>query len=160
MQNILRHRITCLSCNFTESVCTEIIWSWILSLPIIYSCPDLLHQVLHYLHHQPALRGHDQRMLTATFTLAFHGFLRVSKCTMPPNTHFNPRYHPSTFHVALDQRYFTFTIPRSKTDLFHRGHTIRLDQTNPPSIFPVKHMRAYITPLSPAPSPLSLFSDG
>ena len=39
--------------------------------------------------------GTKQRMLFAAFTLAFHGFLRVSKFTIPPHTQFNPRLHHS-----------------------------------------------------------------
>ena len=122
--------------------------------------PELLHRMIHYLNHLRSLRGHDRRMLTAAFTLAFHGFLRVGEFTMPPTTRFNPRYHPSTSHVALHRKFFTLVIPRSKTDQFHRGHTIRLDQTTPSSICPVKHMKAYITPLPSTPRPLFTFSGG
>ena len=51
-------------------------------------------------------------MLFAAFTLAFHGFLRVSKFTIPPHTQFNPRLHHSTSPLYL---------PHSKTDQLCRG---------------------------------------
>ena len=121
--------------------------------------PRLLAQMLRYLRHSPSLCGHDQRMLSAAFTLAFHGFLRVSKFTMPPHTRFNPRFHPATSHVAHHRRYFTFFIPRSKTDQFHRGHTIRISRSTRPSICPVRHMRAYMRTMHPTPGPLFTFRD-
>ena len=123
--------------------------------------PRLLAQMLRHLCHSPSLGRHDQRMLSAAFTLAFHGFLRVSEFTMPPHTRFNPRFHPVTSHVALHRRYFTFFIPRSKTDQFHRGHTIRLSRSTQPPICPVRHMRAYMrTMRQTPPGPLFTFSDG
>ena len=76
---------------------------------------------------------------------------------MPPHTRFNPRFHPATSHVALHRRYFTFFIPRSKTDQFHRGHTFQLSRTTPASICPVKH---YMRTTPPTPAPLFTFRDG
>ena len=116
--------------------------------------------MLEYLRHSHSLRSHNRRMLSAAFTLAFHGFLRVSEFTMPPHTHFNPRLHPAISHVVLHRKYFTFFIPRSKTDQLHKGHTIRLSHTTPTSSCPVKHMRAYMRTTHRTSGPLFTFSDG
>ena len=99
-------------------------------------------------------------MLSAAFTLAFHGFLQVSKFTMPPHTRFNPRLHPSTSHVELHRRYYTFYLPHSKTDQLHHGHTIRLTSISPGTICPVRHMRAYLETRPSTQGPLFTFSDG
>lgn len=79
---------------------------------------------------------------------------------MPPHTRFNPRLHPSTSHVELHRRYYTFYLPHSKTDQLHRGHTIQLTSTTPVTICPVRHMRTYLETRPSMRGPLFTFSDG
>ena len=120
----------------------------------------LLTHMVRHIRHSAALSSLDRQMLAAAFTLAFHGFLRVGEFTMPPHTRFNLRFHPSTSHVELHRRYYTFHIPRSKTDQLHHGHTIRLSRTTPATICPVRHMRTYLETRPPTPGALFTFSDG
>ena len=91
--------------------------------------PRLLATMLHSLSRSHNLPHQDYRMLSAAFTLAFHGFLRVSEFTTPPHTLFNPRLHPSACHVHLSRKSYTFHLPHSKTDQFHHGHTIHITRS-------------------------------
>ena len=116
--------------------------------------------MVRYIRHSAKLLPLDRRMLSAAFTLAFYAFLRVSEFTMSPHTRFNPRLHPSTSHVELHRRYYTFYLPHSKTDQLHHGHTIRLTKTSPGTICPVRHMRAYLGTRPSTRGPLFTFSDG
>ena len=122
--------------------------------------PPLLARMVRYIRNSARLSPLDRRMLSAAFTLAFHGFLRVSEFTMPPHTRFNPRLHPSTSHVELHRRYYTFYLPHSKTDQLHRGYTIRLTGATPVTMCPVRHMRAYLRTRPSMQGPLFTFSDG
>lgn len=116
--------------------------------------------MVRYLLHDKGLTHPDRLMLAAAFTLAFYGFLRVSEFTTPPHSKFNPRFHPSTSHVRLHRRHYTFHIPHSKTDQLHQGHTIRVCSTNSASICPVGLMRTYLDTRSSRPGPLFTFADG
>lgn len=97
-------------------------------------------------------------MLSVAFTLAFHGFLRVSAFTMPLHIGFNPRLYPKYLH----RRYFTFLIPRSKTHQLHKVHTTQVSRTTPVSICLVKQMRAYMymRTIRWTSGPLFTLSDG
>ena len=120
----------------------------------------LLSRMVEFLSQAKGLPHHDRQMLLAAFTLAFHGFLRVGEFTTPPHTHFNPRFHASTSHIHLHRRYYTFYLPHSKTDQLHYGHTICINRATPPSICPVRHMRAYLRTRSSSSGPLFTFSNG
>ena len=121
--------------------------------------PRILTKMLHAIANCKKLSKFDRRMLSAAFTLAFHGFLRVSEFTMPTNHRFNPRFHPTPKHVRLHRHHFSFFIPHSKTDQFHRGHTLNIAEAKP-SICPVRHMRAYLKGGDKWQGPLFVFKDG
>ena len=71
----------------------------------------------------------EQRMLWAAFTVAFYGFLRVSKLT--PNLRWS--------NVVISSKRMSITLNQSKTDPFRRGQTIQLFPTGS-STCPIKAM--------------------
>ena len=90
----------------------------------------------------------EQRMLWASFTLAFYGFLRISEYT--------------TLHwsdIAVSENELSIKLRQSKTDPFRRGHTIYLRATNS-STCPLHAFQLYssLTPNKPLSSPV--FSAG
>ena len=105
--------------------------------------PHILSKMLRALTHCRELTSFDRRMLSAAFTLAFHGYLRVSEFTVPAGARFNPRFHPTNKHVTIYRNHYTFLISHSKTDQFHQGHTLYIRKSNS-SICPVQHMMEYL----------------
>ena len=84
--------------------------------------PHILSKMLRALTHCRELTSFDRRMLSAAFTLAFHGYLRVGEFTIPAGARFNPRFHPTTKHVTIYRNHYTFLISHSKTDQSHTLH--------------------------------------
>ena len=72
--------------------------------------PRILTKMLHAIANCKTLSKIDRRMLSEAFTLAFHGFLRVSKFTMPANHRFNSRFHPTTRHARLHRHHFHLSL--------------------------------------------------
>ena len=119
------------------------------------SCHRLLITiaVLHSLKHQlrtsnlPLL---EQRLLWATFTIAFYGFLHVSEFTSSSLQWLDIQFTPQNTSV---------TIRQSKTDPFHKDHVLNLAPTGT-SACPVKVFQQFATmiPLHQQTGPL--FSAG
>ena len=120
----------------------------------------LLHLLLRRLKNTHSYNKHDRRMLSAAFTLAFYGFLRVSEFTSPSLKRFDPRIHPTATDIGWSRRYFHYRLKMSKTDQLHRGQTIYLPRSGGPTC-PYAAMKSYIKHCTATrcPSPLFVFSD-
>ena len=105
----------------------------------------------------------DQHMLSAAFTLAFFGFLRVSEFTAATPNHFDPRIHPSIADIQWAQDHFTFHLRHSKTDQFFKGQSVHFPRLAS-SICPFKAMSRYFAGChltkSPSRTPLFTFING
>ena len=69
----------------------------------------VLHRILYQVRYSCKLHKHDKRMLTAAFSLAFFGFLRVSEFIIPSRSRSNPRTHPTKAGISCKWKY-AFTI--------------------------------------------------
>ena len=100
-----------------------------------------------------------KRMLTAAYSLAFIGFLRVSEFTIPSRSRFNPRTHPTKASISCKWKYYAFTIKASKTDQLHQGHKIYIYRSHE-KFCPYSAMQKYIGhfPHSPAVGAQPLFT--
>ena len=121
----------------------------------------LLAMLLGRLKKSPSYNKQDKRMLSAAFTLAFYGFLRVSEFTSPSHKRFNPHIHPTTSDISWSKNYFYYKLKRSKTDQLHRGQTIYLPHSRRPTC-PYTAMKIYLkrSRATKHPSPLFIFSNG
>ena len=66
----------------------------------------ILADILQAIKQSRNVRSHDRLMLTAAFTLAFFGFLRISEFTTPSKAFYLPRLHSNTDicpYRAMDQ---------------------------------------------------------
>ena len=101
----------------------------------------------------------EQRLLWAAFSLAFYGFMRVSKFTTPPTS---DTFSPPGLHwrdIQLNTNSMSFTLHQSKTDPFRQGHQINISATNT-STCPVRAMHKYISMIPPANRKGPLFNGG
>ena len=76
------------------------------------------------------LGPHDRYMLSAAFTMAFYGLLRVSEFTAPSQHKFDPREDPNISNIMWHRKYFTCHLKRSKTDQLHQGQNIFIPKVN------------------------------
>ena len=116
---------------------------------------QILADMLQAIKQSHKLCSHDRLMLTAAFTLAFFGFLRISEFTTPSKA-FNSQLHPSAKNIHWSKNHFTYHLPHSKTDQFFKGHTLYLPRLhNNTKICPytamdqyfAKHKHHYDSPL-------------
>ncbi len=123
----------------------------------------ILKDLLRHTARSRRLCNHDRRMLTAAFTLAFFGFLRVSEFSIPSSHQFDPRIHPSVTSIRWGKHHFSFLLKRSKTDQCSKGQVVQIHRT-PGPICPFRAMSAYfaIIPahIHPSQSPLFIFANG
>ena len=91
-----------------------------------------------------SLNKWDKYMLTAAFTLAFYGMLRISEFATHSIFSFDPRIHPSNTDIHWHKHRFTYHLKHSKTDQLHLGQTIQLHQVDNPSC-PYSAMERYFT---------------
>ena len=103
----------------------------------------LLAMLLGRLKKSQSYNKQDKRMLSAAFTLAFYGFLRISEFTSPSHKRFNPHIHPTTSDISWSMNYFYYKLKRSKTDQLHRGQTIYLPCSRRPTC-PYTAMKTYL----------------
>ena len=107
----------------------------------------------------------DGRMLSASMTLAFFGFLWCGEFTMPNQNAYQPHRDLSMqdviFYPTMEEAaYMTIRFKYSKPDPFGKGHTVTLHATNTLTC-PVQAMRHYLKLRSyHAQSPLFLLADG
>ena len=80
----------------------------------------------------------EQRLLWAAFTTAFYGFLRVGEFTSSVNASATLQWSD----IQLSPTALTIRLRQSKTDSFHRGHTLSISATNT-STCPVKALQRY-----------------
>lgn len=122
---------------------------------------NILALLLGRLRHSQSYNKHDKHMLSAAFTLAFYGFLRISEFTIPARKRFNPHIHPTTADIFCSKRHFHYRLKMSKTDQLHRGQTILLPRSRG-STCPHAAMKAYLKhgKLTRRPRPLFTFSTG
>jgi hypothetical protein len=120
----------------------------------------LLALLLGRLKKSHSYKRHDKHMLSAAFTLAFYGFLRVSEFTSPSHKHFNPHIHPTTTDISWSKNHFHYRLKRSKTDQLHHGQTLYLPRSSGPTC-PYSAMKTYLkhSRATRRPSPLFVFSD-
>ena len=89
----------------------------------------------------------DITMLRAACLLAFYGFLRCSKFTIPSLQAYNPTHHSSTTDIKVDSHntpsIITVQIKSSKTDPFGKGATIYLGKGRS-SLCPVAAILQYL----------------
>ena len=123
----------------------------------------VLADLLTAIQHSPTLGRHDSLMLSAAFTLAFFGFLRVSEFTTPSSHRFNPRIHPTLADIRWAKDHFTLLLRHSKTDQYFKGQTIRFPRIRG-SLCPFTAMDRYATnrgPVrTPGCTPLFVFASG
>lgn len=95
--------------------------------------------------------------------MAFFGFLRCSKFTVPQHVSYDRAVHLSTSEVAVDSRFSPptnrFHIKQSKTDPFHQGVHIYLGKTDQ-DICPAAAIVPYLTIGGTAPGHLFILEDG
>ena len=85
----------------------------------------------------------DKSMLTAAFTLAFFGLLRISEFTVPSKQLFNPWKHASITSIKWKKAsFFIFTIKSSKTDQLRYGQAFYVTRSRS-EICPFVAMRWY-----------------
>ena len=103
-------------------------------------------------------------LIWAACCLAFFGFLRISKFTIPSNTSYDKEYHLSPTDISRDDRnnpqLLKVKIKQSKTDPFQRGVDIYLSVTGT-TLCPIKAILPYLA-LRPIHhnGPLFIFEDG
>jgi len=96
--------------------------------------------------------------------LAFFGFLRVSKFTIPNDTSYDSECHLSLSDISVDNcdqpQLLKVTIKQSKTDPFRKGIDLYLGAPRG-TLFPVKALLPYLA-IRPeqSNSPLFIFQDG
>ena len=100
-------------------------------------------------------------MLSAAFTLAFYGFLRVSEFTSPSHKRLYPHIHPITTDISWSKSHFHYRLKKSKTDQLHWDQTIYLPRSRGPTC-PYAAMKMYLkhSRVTNRPYPLFVFSDG
>ena len=103
----------------------------------------ILAKVLAQVTDSTSLSEHDKRMLSAAFSLAFCGFLRVSEFTVPSKRAFNRRTHPTRSSIELHKDHFVFFIKQSKTDQFHHGNYVYVWRSGS-QLCPVRAMERYL----------------
>ena len=104
----------------------------------------ILADILQAIKQSRNVRSHDRLMLTAAFTLAFFGFLRISEFTTPSKA-FNHKIHPSVNNIRWSKNHFTYHLPHSKTDQFFKGHTLYLPRLHSNTdICPYRAMDQYL----------------
>ena len=107
--------------------------------------------------------SHSNIMLWAACCLAFFGFLRVSKFTVPCHGTCDPGTHLSLDDIFFDNGDkpcpITVFIKQSKTDPFRKGVTLYLGATNHP-VCPVTDALPYLALRSSHPGPLFLTKEG
>lgn len=107
--------------------------------------------------------SHLNIMLWAAFCLAFFGFLRCSKFTVPQQGSYDRAVHLSISDMAVHSRLSPSTIriyiKQSKTDPFRQGVHIYLGKTDQ-DICPVAAIVPYLTIRGTAPGPLFILEDG
>lgn len=103
----------------------------------------IMAQLIQTLKHS-RLPKHDKLMLTAAFTLAFYGLLRISEFSIPSKSKFDPRIHPTHTDIRWHKHRFTYHLKRSKTDQFQQGHKINFYQVDNHSC-PYSAMKRYFS---------------
>ena len=102
-------------------------------------------------------------MLWAACCVAFFGFLRSGELTVAEPAGFDPGQHLTMGDVSVDNTEkptcVALRIKQSKTDLFRRGVSIHLHQTNLP-LCPVGALLAYLVIRGPQDGPLFRLEDG
>ena len=125
--------------------------------------PSVLADLLSAISQSHSICRHDRRMLTAAFTLAFFGFMRVSEFTVPSRRQFNPHIHPTLGSICWGCNHFTYHLVRSKTDQNGRGHSLRIPRVGGP-LCPFLAMSRYtkggITARTQRRRPLFFFASG
>ena len=123
----------------------------------------VLTDLLTAIRHSRTLHRRDGLMLSAAFTLAFFGFLRISEFTAPSLRQFDPRIHPTMADIHWAKNHFTFHIRHSKTDQHYRGQTVHLPRLGG-RLCPFTSMDRYVagrgSVLAPSRTPLFTFTDG
>ena len=107
--------------------------------------------------------SYDNTTFWAMCCLAFFGFLRVSKFTIPGDSTYDPACHLSLNDIAVDSRanprLLQLLLKQSKTDPFKQGATVHLGATDNP-VCPVKAVLSYLEKRSTRPGPLFITSEG
>ena len=102
-------------------------------------------------------------MWWASCCLAFLGFLKAGKLTVPNDSTFNPQVHLTWIDIAVDNsknhRVLGITIKASKTDPFRRGIKLFLGKVAS-DLCPVSAMLAYMVIKKSRDGPLFAFHDG
>ena len=120
------------------------------------------HGLLTAIKHSCTVHRRDRLVLSAAFTLAFFGLLRISEFTVSLHRQFDPRIHPTMTDILWVKHHFTFHIRHSKTDQYFKGHTVHLPQLGG-RIFPFTTINRYIAGRGPVLAhnctPLFTFTD-
>ena len=107
--------------------------------------------------------SYQNTMIWAACYLAFFGFLRSSKFTVPAQDCFDNSTHLSPQDIAIDCRHspsmIKVRIKQSKTDPFLQGVDLYLGKTDK-DICPVRAILPYLALRSNRPGPLFMGTDG
>ena len=102
-------------------------------------------------------------MMWVACCMAFFGFLRSSKFTVPSQHCYNHNVHFSLSDITLDRRHSPTTvcihIKQSKTDPFQQGAHIYLGRTYK-HVCPVQAIVSYLTMRDTHPGPVFTLPDG
>ena len=106
---------------------------------------EIMHQIKETLLQHP--HSYHSILMWAACCLAFFGFLRCNKFTVPLQASYDPTMHLSYTDISVDKRdnpsVVVVYIKRSKTDPFCRGTCITLGATHD-ALFPVKALIPYL----------------
>lgn len=104
--------------------------------------------------------SHDIKMLWASFTIGFFGFLWSGEFTIPSDSAFDPQSHLSPADIAVDSHNSPSLLRiHIKTDPFRQVFFIYLSRTDN-SLCPVSAMLAYLPLRGLTSGPLFRFEDG
>ena len=127
--------------------------------PLTYT---ILRHLIRNLKADQHLKKLDCVMLSAVFSLAFHGLLRVSEYTVPSDKAFKPQRLATLSDIQWHSQHFTLFLKQSKTDQQSRGTTINFCKLTKPTCT-YHNMAAYIALASHKDlviTPLFCFSSG
>ena len=101
----------------------------------------------------------DKLMLWSAFTTAFFGFLRSAEFCAPKINHFDPANTLLRSDMKILHDVILLSFKGSKTDIFHKGATIRLARSGS-SICPYTAVHRFISNSPVVLGPLFRFADG
>ena len=125
-------------------------------------CLPVSSNILRIIYSALDLNSFDDVMFWAACLLAYFGFLRSAKFTVPSSSAFNPSIHLPVSDVSVDvplnPSCHQVFIKASKTDPFRKGCNILIGLGSPP-LCAVQAVVSYLAQCSHGPGPLFLLEN-